>query len=154
MPNSEEAGQAGMMFKMMKLKRNLIVNWDSYLYNHIFYLFFRVKPGVCYHLYTKGREMTFEQYPLPEILGTRLEKVILQIKILQLGKAQSFLDKVIDPPRTKAIELSLELLRTLNALDDEEHLTPLGYHLARLPLDPRTGNILMCKIKLSIIFQW
>ncbi|XP_070169904.1 ATP-dependent DNA/RNA helicase DHX36-like [Polyergus mexicanus] len=103
----------------------------------------RVKSGECYHLYCKVREMTFDQYPLPEMLRTRLEEVILQIKILQLGKAKEFLANVMDPPDLKAIDLSLDLLRTLNALDKEEHLTPLGYHLAHLPLDPRTGKMIL-----------
>ncbi|CAL7947300.1 unnamed protein product [Xylocopa violacea] len=103
----------------------------------------RVKPGVCYHLYSKAREMVLDQYPLPEMLRTRLEEVILQIKILQLGKARAFLASVMDPPDLKAIDLSLNLLGTLNALDNEEHLTPLGYHLAQLPLDPRTGKMLI-----------
>lgn len=103
--------------------------------------FCRVKPGECYHMYSKAREMVFDQYPLPEMLRTRLEEVILQIKILQLGKVEEFLASVMDPPDLKAITLSLDLLRTLNALDEDEHLTPLGYHLAHLPLDPRTGNL-------------
>ncbi|XP_076232336.1 ATP-dependent DNA/RNA helicase DHX36 isoform X2 [Calliopsis andreniformis] len=103
----------------------------------------RVRPGYCYHLYSKAREMTFEQYPLPEMLRTRLEEVILQIKILQLGRAKSFLASVMDPPDLKAIDISLDLLRVLNALDNEEHLTPLGYHLAQLPLDPRTGKMII-----------
>ncbi|XP_043788286.1 ATP-dependent DNA/RNA helicase DHX36-like [Apis laboriosa] len=103
----------------------------------------RVKPGICYHLYSKAREMTLDQYPLPEMLRARLEEVILQIKILQLGKARTFLASVMDPPSSKAIDLSLDLLQTLNALDDEEHLTPLGYHLAQLPLDPRTGKMII-----------
>lgn len=85
--------------------------------------------------------MTFDEYPLPEMLRTRLEEVILQIKILQLGKVKEFLINVMDPPDLKAIDLSLDLLGTLNALDDDENLTPLGYHLAHLPLDPRTGNL-------------
>lgn len=87
--------------------------------------------------------MTFDDYPLPEMLRTRLEEVILQIKILQLGEAKQFLASVMDPPNLKAIDLSLDLLRTLNALDNDEHLTPLGYHLAQLPLDPRTGNLFL-----------
>ncbi|EFN61923.1 Probable ATP-dependent RNA helicase DHX36 [Camponotus floridanus] len=103
----------------------------------------RVKSGECYHLYSKAREMTFDQYPLPEMLRTRLEEVILQIKMLQLGKAKEFLASIMDPPDLKAIDLSLNLLRTLNALDEEEHLTPLGYHLAHLPLDPRTGKMIL-----------
>ncbi|XP_070167968.1 ATP-dependent DNA/RNA helicase DHX36-like [Polyergus mexicanus] len=103
----------------------------------------RVKSGECYHLYYKVREMAFDQYPLPEMLRTRLEEVILKIKILQLGKAKEFLASVMDPPDLKAIDLSLDLLRTLDALDKEEHLTSLGYHLAHLPLDPRTGKMIL-----------
>lgn len=106
-------------------------------------MFCRVKSGECYHLYSRAREQTLEQYPLPEMLRTRLEEVILQIKILQLGKVKEFLASVMDPPDLKAIDLSLDLLRTLNALDKDEHLTPLGYHLAHLPLDPRTGNLFL-----------
>lgn len=111
------------------------------------YLFCRVRNGECYHMYTKAREMTLAQYPLPEMLRTRLEEVILQIKILQLGKVKEFLSTVMDPPDLKAIHLSLELLQTLNALDEHENLTPLGYHLAHLPLDPRTGNFIITVAK-------
>lgn len=46
----------------------------------------------------------------------------------------------MDPPDAKAVEISLDLLRKLNALDQSENLTPLGYHLAQLPLEPRTGK--------------
>ncbi|KYN43416.1 putative ATP-dependent RNA helicase DHX36 [Trachymyrmex septentrionalis] len=103
----------------------------------------RVKCGECYHMYTKAREMSFDHYPLPEMLRTRLEEVILQIKILQLGRVKEFLSTVMDPPDLKAIDLSLDLLETLNALDKDETLTPLGYHLAHLPLDPRTGKMIL-----------
>ncbi|KAK2585322.1 hypothetical protein KPH14_010004 [Odynerus spinipes] len=111
----------------------------------------RVKAGCCYHLYSKAREVTFDAYPLPEMLRTRLEEVILQIKILQLGKTKEFLASVMDPPNMKAIDLSLDLLRTLNALDNDEHLTPLGYHLAQLPLDPRTGKMIIWAALFSCI---
>lgn len=104
-------------------------------------------------MYSKAREMTLDQYPLPEMLRTRLEEVILQIKILQLGKVKEFLATVMDPPDLKAIHLSLELLQTLNALDEHENLTPLGYHLAHLPLDPRTGNFIIAIAKLTHNFN-
>ncbi|XP_011304588.1 ATP-dependent RNA helicase DHX36 [Fopius arisanus] len=103
----------------------------------------RVQPGEVYKLYTRAREMTFDQYPTPEMLRTPLEQVILQAKILQLGRIEVFLGSVMDPPEDRAIQLSLDLLRTLNALDTNEHLTPLGYHLAKLPLDPRTGKMIL-----------
>ena len=55
---------------------------------------------------------------------------------------------LIDPPEPATVEKSIELLTKLNALDAEENLTPLGYHLAKLPLDARTGKMVL----LSSIF--
>ncbi|KAJ8680609.1 hypothetical protein QAD02_016396 [Eretmocerus hayati] len=111
----------------------------------------RVQPGECYHLFTKARADTFDQYPLPEMLRSRLEEVILQIKILQIGKAEPFLARVMDPPDPQAISLSIDLLKQLNALDERENLTPLGYHLAHLPLDPRTGKMIIWGAMFSCI---
>jgi len=31
----------------------------------------------------------------------------------------------------------------MNALDSKENLTPLGYHLAKLPVDPQTGKMIL-----------
>lgn len=103
----------------------------------------RVQPGICYHLYTRAREMTLEQFVVPEMLRTRLEEVILQIKILEFGKAATFLSKVMETPDPKAVILALEMLHTINALDDDEQLTPLGFHLAQLPMDPQTGKMIL-----------
>ncbi|XP_075234101.1 ATP-dependent DNA/RNA helicase DHX36-like [Lycorma delicatula] len=103
----------------------------------------RVQPGICYHLFSKAREMTLADYPKPEMLRTRLEEVVLQAKILQLGYVKPFLQKVLDPPDPVAIDLALKMLHMLNALDKDETLTPLGYHLAQLPLDPQTGKMIL-----------
>ncbi|XP_022916424.2 ATP-dependent DNA/RNA helicase DHX36-like [Onthophagus taurus] len=103
----------------------------------------RVKPGVCFHLYSKAREMLLDSYQTPEILRRRLESVILQIKILQLGGAKTFLGSLMDQPDEKAIEASIEFLQRLNALDESENLTPLGYHLATLPVNPQIGKMLV-----------
>lgn len=49
----------------------------------------------------------------------------------------------MDCPCDKAIDDAINLLKRLNALDDNENLTPLGYHLARLPLNPQLGKMLL-----------
>ncbi len=103
----------------------------------------RVQPGICYHLYTRAREMTLDQFVVPEMQRTRLEEVILQIKILELGKASSFLSRVLEAPSPESVALAIEMLKTLGALDEEEQLTPLGFHLAQLPLDPQTGKMVL-----------
>ncbi|XP_059476225.1 ATP-dependent DNA/RNA helicase DHX36 [Neocloeon triangulifer] len=103
----------------------------------------RVQPGVCYHLFTQRREMTLASYPIPEMLRSRLEEVILQVKILQLGKVAPFLEKVMQPPNPIAIDHALELLKVISALDEDENLTPLGFHLAQLPMDPQLGKMIL-----------
>ncbi|XP_022251673.1 ATP-dependent RNA helicase DHX36-like [Limulus polyphemus] len=103
----------------------------------------RVQEGICYHLYSKLTESQLQNYQLPEILRTRLETLCLRIKILKLGKIEVFLNKAMQPPDPKALELSINLLEKLNALDEKENLTPLGFHLAQLPLDPHTGKMIL-----------
>jgi ATP-dependent RNA helicase DHX36 len=103
----------------------------------------RVQAGVCYHLYSKAREMTLEQFVVPEMLRTKLEEVVLQIKILEFGRASSFLSRVMEPPDDRAVELAIEMLVNIHALDTEEQLTPLGFHLAQLPMDPQTGKMIL-----------
>ena len=106
----------------------------------------RTRPGKCYHLFTSYRQNLLDSYLPPEMCRTRIEEVILQIKLLELGSCRRFLQKVLDPPSDRAIELSLELLVTINAINikgDTEELTPLGFHLAKLPLDPQTGKMIL-----------
>ena len=55
----------------------------------------------------------------------------------------AFLRKVPEPPDDYTVKVSLELLRELDALDEAECLTPLGFHLAQLPTDPRTGKLVL-----------
>lgn len=52
-------------------------------------------------------------------------------------------DSLLDAPEKKAIQNSIELLKRLNALDEDENLTPLGYHLARLPMNPQLGKMIL-----------
>ncbi|KAF5296611.1 hypothetical protein FQA39_LY12439 [Lamprigera yunnana] len=103
----------------------------------------RVQPGVCFHLFSRPRSHVLEQFQKPEILRTRLENTVLTIKVLQLGNATEFLEKLMDPPLKEAIFVSLGLLKRLNALDSDESLTPLGYHLAKLSIAPQMGKMVL-----------
>ncbi|KAI5062460.1 hypothetical protein GOP47_0022999 [Adiantum capillus-veneris] len=109
----------------------------------------RVQPGVCYHLYPKLVFEAMPQYQLPEILRTPLQELCLQIKSLRLGRIAEFLSKALQPPEPLAVQNAIELLMTIGALNDAEELTPLGCHLATLPMDPRIGKMLL----MGAIFQ-
>ncbi|XP_071422863.1 ATP-dependent DNA/RNA helicase DHX36 isoform X1 [Pithys albifrons albifrons] len=103
----------------------------------------RVQPGHCYHLYNGLRASLLDDYQLPEILRTPLEELCLQIKILKLGGIAYFLSKLMDPPSHDAVTLAINHLMELNALDRLEELTPLGVHLARLPVEPHIGKMIL-----------
>nr|XP_057935113.1 ATP-dependent DNA/RNA helicase DHX36 [Doryrhamphus excisus] len=103
----------------------------------------RVCPGKCYHLYNGLRASLLDAYQLPEIMRTPLEELCLQIKILKLGGIAHFLQKALDPPSEKAVNLAIKNLKELNTLDHSENLTALGFHLARLPVEPHIGKLIL-----------
>jgi ATP-dependent helicase HrpA len=101
----------------------------------------RVAEGVCIRLYD---EATFAQRPRftdPEILRASLAGVILRMKALGLGAVEDF--PFVEPPPRKAIADGQALLSELDALDGEGELTDIGRQLARLPLDPRVGRMIL-----------
>ncbi|XP_036369202.1 ATP-dependent DNA/RNA helicase DHX36 isoform X3 [Octopus sinensis] len=103
----------------------------------------RVQPGECYHLYSSFTETTLDDYLLPEMLRTRLEELCLQIKLLKLGKIIPFVEKAIQTPSLQALNSAIKILQDLNALDQDENLLPLGKHLARMPVDPHSGKMIL-----------
>lgn len=55
----------------------------------------------------------------------------------------SVLSRLIEPPRTESLRASKLRLQDLGALTPDEKLTPLGYHLASLPVDVRIGKLML-----------
>ena len=80
----------------------------------------------------------------PELLRTPLEELCLTIKSLGLGLCEPFIARALQPPEPKSVHNAIELLITIGALSRRtEELTPLGGHLAALPVDPRVGKMLV-----------
>ena len=101
----------------------------------------RVANGVCIRLYS---EEEFEKRPAftdPEVLRSSLASVILRAKSLGLGEVGEF--PFLDPPPPRAIADGYALLHELGAVDEQNELTAVGRELARLPLDPRVGRMLV-----------
>ncbi|KAL5704172.1 RNA helicase [Ranunculus cassubicifolius] len=104
----------------------------------------RVKPGICFCLYTRHRfENLMRPYQAPEILRMPLMELCLQVKSLSLGYIKSFLMKAIEPPREEAMTSALSTLYEVGAIEGDEELTPLGYHLAKLPVDVLIGKMMI-----------
>ena len=101
----------------------------------------RVEPGICIRLYSEEDFLSRPEFTDPEILRTNLAAVILQMLHLRLGQIEDF--PLIEPPDGKAISDGFNLLQELSAVNRENQLTPLGRQLARLPIDPRLGRMLL-----------
>ncbi|KAJ9158973.1 hypothetical protein P3X46_024509 [Hevea brasiliensis] len=104
----------------------------------------RVKPGTCFCLYTCHRyEKVMRPYQVPEMLRLPLVELCLQIKILCLGHIKPFLSKALEPPKDEAMTSAISLLYEVGALEGDEELTPLGHHLAKLPVDLLIGKMML-----------
>ncbi|HXH65405.1 MAG TPA: ATP-dependent RNA helicase HrpA, partial [Mariprofundaceae bacterium] len=101
----------------------------------------RIAAGTCVRLYA---EEDFAKRPAqtdPEILRTNLASVILQMENLNLGEVAAF--PFMDAPEGRNVADGYRLLAELNAVDDKQRLTDTGRMLARMPLDPRIGRMLI-----------
>ncbi|KAG7388339.1 ATPdependent RNA helicase [Phytophthora pseudosyringae] len=122
----------------------------------------RVQAGTCYRLFSRKRFAAMDAQLSAEIHRVSLEQLCLQIKKLELGSIKGFLSKAIEPPKDDAIDAAIQELVDIAAFrtvgdspkmklrggnkdihDEEVVLTPLGNHLAMLPLDARIGKFLV-----------
>lgn len=101
----------------------------------------RVGPGICVRLYDEQDYLARPEFTEPEIQRTNLAAVILRMLDLGLGDVQAF--PFVDPPDRRFVSDGYRILAELGAVDGERRLTRLGRDLARLPVDPRLGRMLL-----------
>ena len=101
----------------------------------------RVADGICIRLYSQEDFDGREKFTQPEIQRTSLASVILQMLALRLGNVADF--PFIDPPEERAVRAGAQLLTEIGAIDGGARLTSVGRRLARLPIDPRLGRMLL-----------
>ncbi|XP_011642299.1 putative ATP-dependent RNA helicase DHX57 isoform X1 [Pogonomyrmex barbatus] len=106
----------------------------------------RVMPGVCIHLYTSNRFEYFAAEQTPEILRISLESLLLRIQLMHDGRKvdlHSILSRVLDPPKPKEITNAIIRLQDAGAFNSDCVLTPLGHHLAKLPVTVGIGKLIL-----------
>ena len=101
----------------------------------------RVASGICIRLYTEDNFQARAAFTEPEINRTNLAAVILQMKVLGFGAIDQF--PFVDPPDPRLVADGYRTLEELAAIDGKGEPTALGRHLARLPVDPRIGRMLL-----------
>jgi ATP-dependent helicase HrpA len=101
----------------------------------------RVADGICIRLYDEKDFAGRARFTDPEILRSSLAGVILRMKSLRLGAVEEF--PFLEAPQRRAITDGYQLLGELGAVDEANELTDIGRELARLPLDPRVGRMIL-----------
>ncbi|MGZ5969871.1 MAG: ATP-dependent RNA helicase HrpA, partial [Polyangiales bacterium] len=101
----------------------------------------RTQKGVCFRLYERSDFAARPAFTDPEVLRVGLAGAILQMKVRALGEIAAF--PFLDPPPKRAIDEGYRVLEELGALDESRALTDLGHKLARLPVDPRIGRMIL-----------
>ena len=101
----------------------------------------RIAPGLCIRLFSEEEHEQRPAFTDPEILRTNLASVILQMLHMRLGRVEDF--PFLDAPDSRMIRDGYTLLNELAAVDSKGQLTAIGKELARLPLDPRLGRMII-----------
>src|SRR5205814_3524159 len=104
----------------------------------------RTSDGICIRLYSEEDFLSRPEFTDPEILRTSLASVILQAAALDLGEVEDF--PFVDPPESRNIADGVRLLEELGAISPGKgarRLTGVGRKLARLPVDPRLGRMIL-----------
>lgn len=109
----------------------------------------RVRPGKCYRLYTEDyflKEMPGEG--IPEMQRSNLVSTVIQLKALGIDNILGF--DWPSPPSPQAMIRALEVLYSLQILDDDAKLTsPTGFQVAELPLDPMISKMILASNELG-----
>ncbi|MET3963594.1 ATP-dependent helicase HrpA [Marmoricola sp. OAE513] len=107
----------------------------------------RVEAGIAIRLYSEEDFESRPEFTEPEILRTTLASVILQMTSLGLGDVGRF--PFVEPPDPRNVRAGKTLLEELGAIsagsgrDSRPRLTRVGRALARLPIDPQLGRMLL-----------
>lgn len=111
----------------------------------------RVQPGLCLKLFSSNTAEALKKTSEPELKRVPLEEVCLSILASGLGKnCEDFLGQAPQPPSNDSVQAALNVLEEVGAITSERNfLTPLGQHLAKLPVDVRLGKMLV----LGSLFQ-
>ncbi|MCF8185652.1 MAG: ATP-dependent RNA helicase HrpA [Sulfuritalea sp.] len=111
----------------------------------------RVSNGICVRLYSEQDFDGRPEFTEPEILRSSLASVILRMAALRLGDINDF--PFIEAPSSRLITDGYQLLQELGAVDSRRQITEIGLQLAKLPLDPRVGRMILAAKRESCLAE-
>ncbi len=104
----------------------------------------RIGPGICLRLYSEEDFAGREAFTDPEIKRSSLAGVILQMNLLRLGKVEDF--PFIEPPPLNLVRAGYSELEEIGATTEKGDITQEGKRIARLPIEPRFGKMLLTAV--------
>ena len=109
----------------------------------------RVAAGICYRLWTHGAHGSLLPFTPPEIRNADLAPLVQELS--NWGCNNQLQLTWLDPPPTGGLEAGRQLLQQLGALNSSHQITPLGKKLAKLPIHPRLGRLLLAAEQLDCL---
>ncbi|MFW6139164.1 MAG: helicase-related protein [Spirochaetota bacterium] len=104
----------------------------------------RTAPGVCYRLYTQEDYNQRQLFTTEEIYRQDLSEVVLRMAELGIKDFEHF--DFISNPGYKKILNGVEVLRLLEAIDENRQLTAIGQMMIRFPIIPRISRMIVAAI--------
>uniref|UniRef100_UPI0035CAEEDD ATP-dependent helicase HrpB n=1 Tax=uncultured Sphingomonas sp. TaxID=158754 RepID=UPI0035CAEEDD len=101
----------------------------------------RQMPGVAYRLWEEAATAGLPRFDPPEILEADLSALTLDCALWGVADPRSL--RWLDPPSQAAVQEARARLLALEALDADGRPTAHGHAIARLPLAPRLGHMLV-----------
>uniref|UniRef100_A0A672F7H6 RNA helicase n=1 Tax=Salarias fasciatus TaxID=181472 RepID=A0A672F7H6_SALFA len=113
----------------------------------------RCRPGICFRLFSRLRFSSMLEFQVPQLLRMPLQELCLQTKLLAPSRCPvaDFLSRAPQPPPAHSVRNAVQMLKTIDAMDQHEDLTDLGYHLADLPMEPHLGKMVLCAVVLKCL---
>ncbi|BAV65997.1 ATP-dependent helicase HrpB [Sphingobium cloacae] len=102
----------------------------------------RQRPGVAYRLWEAAATAGMPPFDPPEILESDLSSLLLDCALWGVNDPGAL--RWLDAPPAAAVAEARGRLTVLEALDGDGRITAHGKALARLPVEPRIGHMLVC----------
>jgi len=106
----------------------------------------RCQEGLVVHMFPGYKFEGFDQFPIPQMLSSSMEEVVLQSKVIHGGSNEeisSMLTNSMAAPSSKAIGSAVQLLKDMSCLTREGELTVLGRAVAAIPVQPNVAKFLL-----------
>jgi ATP-dependent RNA helicase DHX36 len=106
----------------------------------------RCQEGMVVHCFPSYKFTTFEDFPLPQMLTSSMEEVVLQSKVIHGGsntEISSMLTNSMAAPKSEAVDSAVLSLKNMNCLTYGGELTVLGRAVAAIPVDPKVAKFLL-----------